>query len=206
MDNSARGVKGSKVKVTTDIDIDLYDRDTLLDTIPHIVARIDKEDGSYTKHNTGVYVQEIPYDPITNLATIDYKKAEEFGFMKIDFLNNSVYKGVRSEAHLIELANAEPMWSMLEVPEIVSKLFHLGNHVELVIRLKPKSIKQLAMLLAIIRPGKAHLQNRTWPDIEREVWIKPDDETYFFKKSHSFGYAMAIAVQMNLLVEQASLA
>ncbi len=188
------------MKVTTDIDIDLFDRDKLLNNLPHIAARINREDG-YVKHNTGVYFQSIPYDPVTNLSTIDYKKAEEFGFMKIDFLNNSVYKGVRDEKHLDELLAMEPSWYLLEDAEIVEKLFHIGQHAALVTRLKPKSVKQLAMLLAIIRPGKAHLQNKTWPEIEKDVWVKPTDDSYFFKKSHSFGYAMAIIVQMNLMVE-----
>jgi hypothetical protein len=35
------------------------------------------------------------------------------------------------------------------------------------------------------------------------VWNKPEDGSYYFKKSHSFGYAMAIVVQLNLIVEQA---
>jgi DNA polymerase III alpha subunit len=192
------------VKVTTDIDIDVLDRDKVLTNLKHITARINREDG-YVKHNTGVYFQDIPYDPVTGLATIDYKRAEELGYMKIDFLNNSVYKGVRSEEHLDQLVNAEPMWEMLDDKEVVARLFHIGQHADLVTRLKPRSVKQLAMLLAIIRPGKAHLQNRTWPEIEKEVWVKPEDDSYYFKKSHAHGYALAIVVQMNLMVEIALL-
>ncbi len=192
------------MKVTTDIDIDVLDRDKVLTNLKHITARINREDG-YVKHNTGVYFQDIPYDPVTGLATIDYKRAEELGYMKIDFLNNSVYKGVRSEEHLDQLVNAEPMWEMLDDKEVVARLFHIGQHADLVTRLKPRSVKQLAMLLAIIRPGKAHLQNRTWPEIEKEVWVKPEDDSYYFKKSHAHGYALAIVVQMNLMVEIALL-
>lgn len=191
------------MKITTDIDIDLPDRSKLLDTLPHIVARIDRDDG-YTKHNTGVYFQDIPFDPVTNLATFDHKLAEELGYIKIDLLNNSVYKGVRDEKHLIELMNTEPMWSILEEKDIVEQLFHLGQHADLVTRLKPKSISQLAMILAIIRPGKAHLQQSSWEEIEREVWTRPE-EGYFFKKSHAYAFATAIVVQMNLMVERASM-
>lgn len=191
------------MKITTEIDIDLPDRSKLLDTLPHIVARIDRDDG-YTKHNTGVYFQDIPFDPVTNLATFDHKLAEELGYIKIDLLNNSVYKGVRDEKHLIELMNTEPMWSILEEKDIVEQLFHLGQHADLVTRLKPKSISQLAMILAIIRPGKAHLQQSSWEEIEREVWTRPE-EGYFFKKSHAYAFATAIVVQMNLMVERASM-
>ena len=92
------------MRVDTDIDIDLPDREALLKTLPHIVARIDREDG-YVKHNTGVYFQDIPYDPVTGLTTLDHKLAGELGYFKIDLLNNSVYNGVEDEAHLTHLAS-----------------------------------------------------------------------------------------------------
>lgn len=190
------------MKVTTDVDIDLLDRDVLLEKIPHIVARINREDG-YVKHNTGVYFQPIPYDPVTNLATIDHKDAEELGYFKIDFLNNSVYKGVRDEEHLTDLANAEPEWSLLDHEEVVANLFHIGNYAKLVKDMKPRSVSQLAMLLAVIRPGKIHLQNKSWEEVEADVWIKPTDGSYYFKKSHGHAYALVIIVQLNLMVEQA---
>jgi hypothetical protein len=57
------------------------------------------------------------------------------------------------------------------------------------------------MILAMIRPGKRHLVGKTWSEVEADVWIKPNDNTYFFKKSHSYGYALAILVQLNLIVE-----
>lgn len=190
------------MKINTDIDIDLPDRAKLLDTLPHIAARIDR-DGGYVKHNTGVYFQDIPFDPVTNLATIDHKLAEELGYIKIDLLNNSVYNGVRSEQHLIELMETEPMWLLLEDAEIVAQMFHIGQHADLVTRLRPKTIPQLAMVLAIIRPGKAHLQQSDWDTIEKEVWSRPE-EGYFFKKSHAYAFATAIVVQMNLMVEKAS--
>lgn len=190
------------MKVNTDVDIDLFDRDALLKHLPHIIGRIDR-DGSYVKHNTGVYFQRIPRDPVTNIATIDHKDAEELGYFKIDFLNNSVYKGIRDEKHLQELVDIEPQWDLLEHTDIVAKLFHIGNYAELVKDMRPINIEQLAMLLAIIRPGKAHLRGKSWDEVEKEVWIKPTDSSYYFKKSHSFGYAMAIIVQLNFMVEEA---
>jgi hypothetical protein len=35
----------------------------------------------------------------------------------------------------------------------------------------------------------------------QEVWEKPTDGAYFFKKSHATAYALAVRVQMNLLSE-----
>lgn len=191
------------MKVDTDVDIDVFDRDKLLKNLPHIDARIDREGDEYVKHVTGVYFQKIPYDPLTNMATIDHKDANEIGYMKIDFLNNSVYKGVRDDKHLNQLAAEEPQWDLLEHKDIVEKLVHIHSYADLVKRLKPTSIPQLAMILALIRPGKKHLQNSNWNEIEKDVWIKPTDGTYYFKKSHSFAFALSIVVQLNLMVEEA---
>ena len=66
-------------------------------------------------------------------------------------------------------------------------------------KLKPKTIEQLAAVLAIIRPAKRNLMYKEWHEIMKEVWIKPTDGSYFFKKSHAVAYAQAIVVQMNLL-------
>ncbi len=76
-----------------DIDIDFADRDLALSRIKHIRAsRLDRNDT--VPHNTGIYLQSIPVNPITNLSTIDYKTAEDRGYFKLDFLNVSIYKDV----------------------------------------------------------------------------------------------------------------
>ena len=36
----------------------------------------------------------------------------------------------------------------------------------------------------------------------KEVWTKPENDEYYFKKAHAVSYAMAVVVHMNLLVEQ----
>ena len=81
--------------INFDVDIDMRDRDEFLSTIPHIVGSIEK-DGVYTKHNTGVYFQNIPVFPLENFSAIDHKAAEEAGYFKVDFLNNSVYDNIES--------------------------------------------------------------------------------------------------------------
>ena len=93
----------------------------------------------------------------------------------------------------------EPNWEMLNDPKIVEQLFHLNGHFNIVSKLKPKNIEQLAAVLAIIRPAKRGLMYKNWPDILKEVWVKPTDSSYFFKKSHAVAYAHAIVVQLNLI-------
>ena len=47
-----------------DIDIDFGNREDILKIIKHIPASI-KRDGASVKHNTGVYVNLIPQNPLT---------------------------------------------------------------------------------------------------------------------------------------------
>ena len=114
-------------------------------------------------------------------------------------LNVNIYKHVKSEQELVELMIQEPDWDMLKDQKIVDQLFHLNGHYEIVKTLQPKTILQLAAVLAIIRPAKRYLLKQNWDDIKDQVWKKPNDGSYFFKKSHAVAYAQAIVVQMNLI-------
>ncbi len=181
-----------------DIDIDFADRDIILSQLDHRVAKLD----TGKKHNTGVYVTECPHNPVDNLCTIDYKTAEDRGYFKLDFLNVSIYKDVKDETHLISLMRKEPLWELLEHKDFVEKVFHLSGHESLLRQLKPTSVSQLAAALAIIRPAKRHLANERWETIMKEVWKKPENGEYYFKKAHAMSYAMACVVHMNLLCEQ----
>ena len=184
----------------TDIDIDFKDRTDILNKLHHISASIIK-DNNVTRHNTGIYFHEIPVDPFTGNATLDYKKAEELGYFKIDCLNVNMYKDVESEEHLQRLIDTEPDWELFQHKEIVEQLFHIHDHFNIVLQMKPLSVEQLAMVLAIIRPAKRSLLGESWQSIQKQVWLKPVDNSYYFKKSHAVSYALAIVVQLNLFVE-----
>ena len=88
-----------------DIDIDFADRNEILGKLKHRVAKLD----TGKKHNTGVYVTEIPHNPVDMLSTIDYETAEDRGYFKLDFLNVSIYEKVKDEDHLKELMNKETL-------------------------------------------------------------------------------------------------
>lgn len=186
-----------------DIDIDFLNRTAVLDIIEHVPASL--EDGK--KHNTGAYCHTIPINPLSGNAAINYKTAEDRGYFKIDFLNVSAYQGVRSEEHLVELLAAEPLWDLLEDAAVCDQLFHINGYHQLVAKLKPRSIEQLAMFLALLRPGKKHLipicEKEGFQSIQNEIWTKTDD-AYFFKKAHAVAYAHVIIVQLNLLCENVS--
>lgn len=187
-----------------DIDIDFANRDRALAGMNYVPASIIK-DGKITKHNTGVYFHDVPQDPITGLCSVDYEAAESRGFFKLDFLNVGVYEQVRDEAHLLDLMHRPIDWEVFGIPAFVSQLFHLGNYGDLTARLKPKSIEHIAMILALIRPGKRHLQKqcerRGFDSIRDEIWTK-GEAGYEFKKAHAVSYAMLVYVHANLLLDQ----
>jgi len=185
-----------------DIDIDFADRTKILDIVKNITAT-----NGDKKHNTGVYCHSIPYNPLTGLSTIDYKEAEERGYFKIDFLNASVYNSIKSEKHITELLAVEPLWDLLEQKDFCDLIFHVNGYHSLIAQLKPRSIEELAMFLALLRPGKKHLVaiviEKGFQAVKNEIWIKTE-EAYYFKKSHAVAYAHAIVVQMNQICESIS--
>jgi hypothetical protein len=183
--------------MTTDVDIDFADREQALKLVEHVAAMM-QENGKSRRHNTGVYFHSVPVNPFTGLATLDYKQAEDAGWFKIDLLNVGIYNEFKSNEEIDWLLEQEPQWALLEHREVIEQLFHIHNHADTVMRMRPQSVEQLAMVLAVIRPGKRHLIGRSWQEIASEVWTKTDD-VYSFKKSHAIGYAMAIVLQMNKL-------
>ena len=187
------------MKITFDIDLDFGNRDAALECIKHIPASIIK-DGRVTKHNSGVYVTDVPINPFTGTAAFDYKVAEDRGYFKLDFLNVFVYQQVKSEEHLIQLMTTEPNWDKLLDKEFFDKVIHINGHYNEMKKMPEpiNSIERLAMFLALIRPGKKHLVGKTWKEVAKEIWIKTDD-SYSFKKSHSVGYAHLVVVHMNFL-------
>jgi hypothetical protein len=184
----------------SDIDIDFADRDSalkLLDTTPASILR----DGKLTRHNTGVYVTDIPVDPFSGLASLDYETAEQRGYMKLDLLNVHVYKQVRSEQHLVELMQ-EPDWTKLYEPAICAQLIHVNNHYDTLLKMPEAvdSVARLAMFLAVIRPAKRQLIGKTWKEVADTVWDKVEGE-YSFKKAHAIAYSQLVVVNLNLLCE-----
>ncbi len=189
------------MRIDSDIDIDFGNRDDILKHITHIRAAMHSVK-PHRPHNTGVYVTDVPYDPINDICAIDYNEAEKRGYFKLDFLNVHVYENVRDEQHLTELMR-NPDWSKLNDQSFVEQLIHLNNHYTTMQKMPEPidSIPRLAMFLALIRPGKKHLVGKKWYEVGREVWDKGTDG-YTFKQAHAIAYAHLVVVHMNLLGEK----
>jgi hypothetical protein len=188
------------MRIDSDIDIDLADRDRLLSLIKHIPASM-LNVNPIRKHPTGVYITDIPYDPVNDMSALHYADAEKRGYFKLDLLNVHVYSQVRDEMHLVELMY-EPDWAMLKDRQIVEQLIHLNNSYDLLSRMPEPidTIPRLAMFLATIRPSKRHLIGKTFKEIDKTVWDK-DVNGYTFKRSHAIAYAQLVVVHMNLIKE-----
>jgi hypothetical protein len=185
--------------MSADIDLDLADRNILLNLINAVPAR-QLHQGLVRRHNSGVYVTDIPYDPVNECAAIDYEEAEQRGYFKIDLLNMSVYQLIKTPEHYQEMLSKVPNWERLWTdPDWAKQLVHVGNYTDLLASMKPDSITRMAAFIAIIRPGKAHLQNKPWKEVFETVWDGDVSKGFVFKHSHSISYAALVALHMNLL-------
>ena len=186
--------------MSADVDIDFADRKKILDLIKHVPAR-QENSGEVRKHNSGVFVTDIPIDPINKCSSLDYRSAEKRGYFKIDFLNQSVYELIQNQDHYDRMLAKEPNWNLLLDPKFCHDVVHIGNYADLVKEMRPDSIPRMAAFIAIIRPGKAHLQRQSWETVFSSVWDGDDSKGFVFKKSHSISYARLVALHINLIEE-----
>ena len=186
-----------------DLDVNASTREDILNKLKHIPASKINDFGIYP-HNVGVYFCDIPQDKITELASIDYKSAEEdYGFFKLDILHNTVYDKFSTRKDVEDSIDKEPNWNLLKNPLIVKQLPHINNYSEMILGLPDiTSVEELAMFIALIRPGKKYLiedvKKNGWKSIEDRIWLK-EDNGFQFKKSHSIAYALSIVSCLNTL-------
>jgi hypothetical protein len=187
------------MKIAADIDIDLANRDQLLALIDYTAASQRKND-QLVKHNSGIYVTDIPRDSLNGHASIDYQQAEQRGYFKIDLLNNTVYQLIRDQQHYNQMLAATPPWQRLQDQQFVQKIVHINNAWDQLQRMPEPvdSLARMAMFIAVIRPAKRYLQGKPWREVAERIWLAEQDG-YYFKRSHSVAYAHLVALHMNLV-------
>jgi DNA polymerase III alpha subunit len=183
-----------------DIDIDLKTsfnpKDIFSVTNASMVAS-----GELKKHPCGVYFQSIPKDPVTGLSAIPYKDAERYGFMKIDFLHLKILDYFNDKNEIRKLIKKKPKWGLLMKSNVVSNIFQLSNNLDILRKIKPKSIQEIADCIAIIRPGKIHLLDSYLinPINTRQELYNVKKGTYSYKKGHAISYSMIVVLQLHLI-------
>lgn len=188
-----------------DIDIDTPTDFDPKRIFPNIVTASMVKDGELKKHPVGVYFQNAPTDPVTNLAAIPYEQADRVGLMKVDFLHLSTLDSFNSKDEIRRLLKQPPNWEMLLDPDIVGQLFQIKNHFDVINAVRPTSTIELADCIALIRPGKRFLLDMYLKNKEKtriEIYKKTDK--YYFKKGHAISYAYTIILQMHAIEKQGS--
>ena len=146
-------------------------------------------------HPSGVYLDDVPIDSHTGLCSIDYKKTEEIGYHKVDILTNTVYSSFKSKEHVLDAIENYVEWDNLLKYDIVQKLPHIANHYDLIRKIQPRCVEELADVLALIRPAKRkyvdlYMENKDKARIN--LYRRPVDDSPYFKKSHAISYAVMI--------------
>lgn len=185
-----------------DIDIDVPTKIKATEVFEGIIPASLNENGKLKKHNVGYYFQSIPVDPVTGYSAISYDTAEKFNFFKIDIIPLKLLDCFTSKQHLREMMHIEPTWELLEERRIVEKLFHIHNSFDVIYKVKPKSILELADCLALIRPNKIKLidkyvKAKDKSEIRKALYSKEDASD--LRKSHAIPYAYLIVAQLNLI-------
>lgn len=164
-------------------------------------AAVLTNEGKLQPHPCGVYPQEMASDPVTGLAAIPYDQAEELGYLKVDFLHLNVYQHFKNRREVDALLAIEPEWTYLQLPTAQPKIFQLAKHGQLLSDLKPKSIEEVADVMALIRPGKKNFIGLYKKDREaaRRILYAKDETGYAFKKSHALAYAYVVWLQLHLI-------
>ncbi len=191
-----------------DVDIEVADRDNVAKMFSSVTIASQIAHGQLVRHASGLYFQNIPRHPLNDLAAFPYEEAESFNFSKIDLLScPNPYDGITSMAELRALLAKPIDWEWFIDAKFVSTLFHLNGEVhllggsngklmmgEVVAYYKPKSIMDLAIMVAIKMPAKKYLISESWDVIREQIWIKEIDRGQQFKKSHSCSYGMVTGI------------
>lgn len=183
-----------------DIDIDLAPNVDVEGLFRRAVRASRVEENELKEHPVGMYFQDIPVDPVTHWAAIPYNHAEDFGYYKIDMLTVNMLKHFDSKEEMRRLQDKEPDWTLLDREEVVKTLFHLGKHFDVVRKVKPRSVQQLADVFALIRPNKRPLLNKYLEDPDKyrvELFTKRDSKD--MRKAHAIPYALMIVLQLHLI-------
>lgn len=185
-----------------DIDIDFRTDFDPLKYFNNAIRASMVKDHQLIKHPAGAYFQPIPVDSVTGLAAIPYEQAEELGYFKVDFLHLSLLDCFENKTQIRTLLKQEPDWSLLEDKNVVEKLFQIRNHFDLVSQIKPRSVQELADVIAILRPGKRKLLKEYLKDQKKVrpfLYRQNNEDKSAFKVSHSIAYALNIVLQLHLI-------
>lgn len=204
----------------SDLDLDIPSSKSELIRGGIVKASILTERGTYQNHPAGVYLYAaVPQ--FDGVAVIDYKEMEKIEYQKIDILNNTFLDDI-SNKEMIEFIEKienedidwEELWRYTEP-------YQLGKYPGILREFKVSSVLDLAIILALIRPGSVANYDKMKAFIHTDKILKKkseeaqiileetygipvfneqfkslgiDDGKYRYKKPHSIGYAYVLLI------------
>lgn len=160
-------------------------------------------------HPAGYYLEHVPIDPYTGCASFDYKYGSELGFMKVDLLTNTVYDGYSSKEEVLSAIDLDNVnWDAFSQESIVEQLPHISKHFDMVSRVEPQSVEDLADILALIRPGKIEYFEKYLKDketVRKTLYKRAKGGKNYFKKSHAISYALMVLVALNKITNRSGI-
>lgn len=183
-----------------DIDIDIKPKTNIQELFETAIPASKVENKKLKQHNVGYHFQNVPVDKITGLSAIPFTKIDHFEYYKIDMISVNLLDYFNSKEEMIKLQYQEPDWNLLKNKKVVKQLFHLSKHFDTVSKVNPQSIKELADVLALIRPNKIRLLDKYLKNPEKirpELFTKRDPKD--IRKSHAVPYAILVVLQLHLI-------
>lgn len=191
-----------------DVDIEVKNRDDVIKLFPQAIVASQISMNKLVPHISGIYFQKIPIHPLHKIAALPYHEAEKLGYYKIDLLSCHVYDEIKTQKELKDLNDSPINWEWFEDSNFVSTLFHMSGNftdeikfAEIVSAYKPKSVEDLAAMVAIKLPSKRYLVGEDWKTIHDKIWIKEDNGLQF-KKSHAIAYSLAVVIDAKIKAQK----
>lgn len=180
-----------------DIDIDVQST-TNREKYGTCASLYHKDSEKFLVHPSGIYLDQVPVDAMTGHCAIPYDDSKCANFLKVDLLNNTIYDGFKTKEEVLDAANETVDWSLFMQQSVVERLPHLSKHFDIVQKVEPQHIEDLADILALIRPGKIDLLDEylyyNRQHVRRKLYKRPLNGGMYFKKSHAIAYAVSIIV------------
>lgn len=204
----------------SDLDLDIPSMDSTKIRLGLIRARVKSEKGGFQPHPAGVYFyKNIP--SYESFSILDYKEMEQHNYQKIDILNNTYLDNITADDmnnFVKKIENEDIDWKLLWS---YTETYQLSKYPGILREFKVSSVLDIAIVLAIIRPGsiKNYDKMKTYihtnvildkksdseKDILRETYGIPvfdeqfkalglNDDNYRYKKPHSLGYAYVLLI------------
>jgi len=201
-----------------DLDIPSTQSDVIKGTL--IRGSVKNDRGKRQPHPAGVYFyKSVP--SFEGIAIIDYKTMEKYDYQKIDILNNTFLDNMTAEelnSYIEIIENEDIDWESLWQYE---DAYQLSNYPGILREFQVSSIMDVAIVIAIIRPGtlpnyekmKKFIHTDTIlnkksdkiKDILKETYgiaifdeqfkkMGINDDKYRYKKPHSLGYAYVLLI------------